>query len=263
MLAQEGAVFGPLGGCGILLVLRLGPLQLGKAHRRGGVAQEDGQRDGSRERDAGRKPEAPTPGPRMGGSDAHVAHDVAAENHHQSGANRVRGVPPRHLRGQLGGGHPVGQQPRAGREARPLQHAVDHPHDAHEEYHRVGELRAVVFARKPVGDIFAESEGEVREGAERQTDGHVPAGVHAVGQHAVDEAREAIDHSVERQEDAQTRLGDAEVGLQTGHRKREVLAHEVEERVAHHRGDDGARLPVLEALFLFGCHFGMKVFRFQ
>lgn len=177
MLAQEGAVFGPLGGCGILLVLRLGPLQLGKAHRRGGVAQEDGQRDGSRERDAGRKPEAPAPGPRMGGSDAHVAHDVAAENHHQSGANRVRGVPPRHLRGQLGGGHPVGQQPRAGREARPLQHAVDHPHDAHEEYHRVGELRAVVFARKPVGDIFAESEGEVREGAERQTDGHVPAGV--------------------------------------------------------------------------------------
>ena len=154
----------------------------------------------------------------------------------------------------------MGQQPRAGREARPLQHAVDHPHDAHEEYHRVGELRAVVFARKPVGDIFAESEGEVGQRTEREPDGHVPAGVHAVGQHAVDEAREAIDHSVERQEDAQTRLGDAEVGLQTGHRKREVLAHEVEERVAHHRGDDGARLPVLEALFLFGCHFGMKVF---
>ena len=195
----------------------------------------------------------------MGGSDAHVAHDVAAENHHQSGANRVRGVPPRHLRGQLGGGHPVGQQPRAGREARPLQHAVDHPHDAHEEYHHVGELRAVVFARKPVGDIFAESEGEVREGAERQTDGHVPAGVHAVGQDTVHETRKPVDHTVQGQENTQAGFRDPQVGLQAGHRQREVFTHEVKERITHHRGDDGTRLPILEAFGLFRSHFGMKV----
>ena len=289
---QEGAML-----VALLLALdlfRLGALQFGKAHRRGGVAQEEHQSQRPGHRNARGDPEAPPPGPvvrgevhhrghalGIGGIDAqvggdlrhrggvaadvlaHVAHQVAAENHHKTRTDRVRGVPHRHLRGQLLGRDPVGQQPRARRESRTLQQAVDHPHHAHEEDHRVGELRAHVFARDPVGDVLAEAEGEVGKGAERQSDGHVPAGVHPVGEDAVDEARESVDQSVERQKDTEARLRDAEVRLQARHGQREVLAYEVEERVADHRREDRPRLPVLEALALFRCHFGMKELGFN
>ena len=274
----------------------LGALQLGKPYRGRRVAQEDDQPDGSGESDGRRNPEAPFPRADVRGGDHHPLHprsivgrhaqvggdgrhgvgiarhigsqrphDIAAEDHHEARADRVRGIPHRHLGRQLRGRNPVGQQTRAGRKSRSLQQAVDDPHDAHEENQRVGELAAVVLSRDPVGDVLAEAEREVGQGAQRKTHGHVPAGVHPVGQNAVGEAREAVDQAVQSEEDAEARLRNAEVGFEAGHGQREVFAHEIEERIADHRGDDRAHLPILEALGLFRGHFEMKVssFRFQ
>ena len=42
-----------------------------------------------------------------------------------------------------------------------------------------------------------------------------------------------------------------------------VLPHEIEERIAHHRGEDGARLPIFEPFCLFRCHYEMKVSSFS
>ena len=175
----------------------------------------------------------------------------------------MRGIPHRHFRRQLRRRNPVGQQTRAGRESRTLQQPVDDPHDAHEEDHRVAELVARMLARDPVGDVLAESEREVGQRAQRQTDGHVPAGVHAVGQNAVGETRKAVDQAVQGEEDAEARLRNAEIGFQAGHGQRKILAHEVEERVTDHRRDDRTHLPILEALGLFRCHFEMKVSSFR
>lgn len=63
----------------------------------------------------------------------------------------------------------MGEQPRAGREARPLQHAVDHPHDAHEEDQRIVELRTRTLARDPLAHVDAETEGEIGQRAERES----------------------------------------------------------------------------------------------
>ena len=163
-------------------LLGLGSLQFGKPHRGRGVAQENHQADGSGESDRRRNPETPFPCPDMrrgghhalhtrgivgrnaqvGGDGSHGVgiarhvrpqrpHDVTAENHHEARADRVRGIPHRHLRRQLRRRNPMGQQTRAGRESRTLQQAVDDPHDAHEEDHRVAELVARMLARDPVG----------------------------------------------------------------------------------------------------------------
>ena len=272
----------------------LGSFQFGKPHRGRGVAQENHQADGSGESDRRRNPETPFPCPDMrrgghhalharsivgrnaqvGGDGSHGVgiarhvrpqrpHDVTAENHHEARADRVRGIPHRHLRRQLRRRNPMGQQTRAGRESRTLQQPVDDPHDAHEEDHRVAELVARMLARDPVGDVLAESEREVGQRAQRQTDGHVPAGVHAVGQNAVGETRKAVDQAVQGEKDTEARLRNAEIGFQTGHGQRKVLAHEVEERIADHRRDDRTHLPILEALGLFRCHFEMKVSSFR
>ena len=268
---------------------RFGSLHFGKAYRRRRVAQEEHQPQSPGHGNARRNPETPAPGPvvrckghhrshafRIGGVHAqvrgnlchglgvsaqvlsHVAHQVTAEDHHQTGPDRMRGVPYRHLRGQLLGRNPVGQQAGARRESRTLQQAVDHPHHPHEKDHRVGELAAHVLARNPVRDILSESEGEVGQRTERKADGHVPAGVHPVGEDAVDKAREAVDQSVERQKDTQARFRDAQIGLETRHGQREILAHEVEKCVPDHCGDDRPRLPILKSFALFRCHFGMK-----
>ena len=288
VLHQERTVLGAFGG--FLLLPDLGALQFGKPHRRGRVAQEDDKPDSACERNGGRNPETPFPRPGMGGGrhdaphargvtglyaqigghgrhgvgigrDVHTqrTHDISAEDHDQTGPDRVRGIPHRHLRRQLRGRNPVGQQAGAGRESRSLQHAVYHPHDTHEENHRIGELRTVVLARDPVGDVFAESEGEVGQCAERKSDSHVPAGVHPVGQNAVHETRKSVDHAVQGQENSQTGFRDPQIGLKAGHGQRKVFTHEVKERVTDHRGDDRTGLPVLEALGLFRSHFGMKV----
>ena len=288
MLHQESAVLGTLRL--LFHLLHLGAFQFGKPDRRGRIAQEDDQSDRPGECDGRRHPETPFPGPNMrrrshdalhpgsivgrnaqiGGDrrhgvgvgrhvHAHGTHDVTAEDHHEARTDRMRGIPHRHLGRQLRRRNPVGQQTRTGRESRPLQHAVYHPHDPHEEDHRIGELRTVVLPRDPVGDILAESEGEVGQRTEREPDGHVPAGVHAVGQDTVHETRKPVDHTVQGQENTQAGFRDPQVGLQAGHRQREVFTHEVKERITHHRGDDGTRLPILEAFGLFRSHFGMKV----
>ena len=54
--------------------------------------------------------------------------------------------------------------------------------------------------------VIAESEREVGQRTQRQPDGHVPAGVHAVGQNAVGETRKAVDQAVQGEEDAEARL---------------------------------------------------------
>lgn len=256
MLHQEGLVLGTL-ALGGLRLAGFGALEFGQADRRRGVAQEEYQSDRPGESDGRGDPEAPFPGPDMIGPAAARPHDIAAEDHHQTGSDRVRGVPHRHLGGQLAGRDPVGQQPGAGRESRTLQQAVHHPHDPHEEDHCIGEPVARMLARDPAGDILAESEGEVGQRTECQSDGHVPAGVHAIGQNAVHKTRKSVDHAVECQKDAQADLRDAEIGLQAGHRQREILAHEIEERIADHRGQDRAHLPMLETLVLFGCHLSV------
>ena len=194
----------------------LGSLQLGKPHRSRGVAQEDDQADGSRESDRRRDPETPFPRPdvrrrlhhalhtlgiaglntQIGGNRSHSigiarhvstqrTHDITAENHHQTRTDRVRSIPDRHFRRQFRGRNPMGQQARTGRKSRSLQQAVDDPHDTHEENHRIAELTAVVLARDPIGHVLAETERKVGQCTQRQTDGHVPAGVHAVGQNTV------------------------------------------------------------------------------
>ena len=187
----------------------------------------------------------------MGVARAHVAHDVAAEDDDQSRADRMRGVPHRHLGGQLLGRNPVGEQPRAGREARPLQHAVDHPHDAHEEDQRIVELRTRTLARDPLAHVDAETEGEIGQRAERESRGHEEACVEPVGQNTVDETRKAVDQPVERKENTQAGFRNTQVGFEPRHGQRKVLADEIEERITDHRGDERAHLPVLEAFLYF------------
>ena len=266
----------------------LGSFQFGKPHRGRGVAQENHQPDGSGESDRRRNPETPLPRPDMrrgghhalhargivgrnaqvGGDGSHGVgiarhvraqrtHDVTAEDHHEARADRVRGIPHRHFRRQLRRRNPVGQQTRAGRESRTLQQPVDDPHDAHEEDHRVAELVARMLARDPVGDVLAESEREVGQRTQRQTDGHVPAGVHAVGQNAVGETRKAVDQAVQGEEDAEARLRNAEIGFQAGHGQRKILAHEVEKRISKDAHRDGTEFPVFETPYLLGGHTGI------
>ena len=81
----------------------------------------------------------------------------------------------------------MGEQPRAGRESRSLQHTVDDPHDAHEEDQRIVELQTRAFARDPLAHVDAEPEGEVGQRAEREAGGHEETGVEPVGQNTVDE----------------------------------------------------------------------------
>ncbi len=181
---------------------------------------------------------------------AHRAHYVSAEDGEQAGAYRVRGVPHRHLGGQLGGRNPVGQQSGARRESAALKDVVEHQQDAEQHHQSMGR-----DAEPDSENLRAEAERHACQHAQQQSDGHVPAAVHAVGDESVHEARQTVNETYDGHYETEARVRDAVLGRKARDGEREVLAHEIEERVTDHRGDDGAVLPILEFFGLFGCHF--------
>ena len=184
---------------------------------------------------------------------AHVTaertHDVTAQYGQQARPDRVRGVPYRHLRGQLRGRDPVRQQSRAGREPAALEDVVGH--EQHAEQHNERVRRNTYLDTEDAG---AEAEGEARKHTQQQSEGHVPAAVHAVGDQSVHKARKTVDQPHDGHYKAEAGVRDAILGRKARYGKGEVLAHEIEERITDHRGDDGAILPILESFGLFGCH---------
>jgi hypothetical protein len=144
-------------------------------------------------------------------------------------ADRVRGVPNRHLCGEFTGVKPVRHQPATRRETHALHPAVDHPCDA-EQQHR-----------------GAEAEEHVGAHRKQQARDHEIARVDAVRPHAVHESGNSIQQPVQHEEGAEMRLGDAKVLLHPRHRETQILTDEIIRRVAEHRRDERAKLPVAEA----------------
>ena len=164
------------------------------------------------------------------------ADDIAAEDDGQSGADRVRGVPDRHLGRQPFGDDPVGHQPRAGRDAHALEPAVENPEDAQRQHRG------------------AESEEQVADAAENESRDQKVACVAAVAPDAVDELRESVDQSVEREEEAEVGFRDAHLLVEIRHGDTQVLAHEIEERVTEDAHRHGAEFPVFETFDLLVGH---------
>ena len=223
--------------------------QLGQSDRRRLVAQREIERTCADERNGRRNEEAETPC-----AVVEVVDEKRPQHENQTGADRVRHVPDRHLGRQFVGRDPVGHQRRDGRHAHALEIAVQQQDRTHDDRQRRDVFAAAGRARDEQGHFVAEPEPDVDERAERQAQRHEFAGAHPIGDESVDEPRNAVDDAVEGQEDSELRLGDAEGSLDARHGGVEVLAHEIVECVTDHRDDDGAGLPVLEFFRLFGCH---------
>jgi len=156
-----------------------------------------------------------------------VVDEKRPQHENQTGADRVRHVPDRHLGRQFVGRDPVGHQRRDGRHAHALEIAVQQQDRTHDDRQRRDVFAAAGRARDEQGHFVAEPEPDVDERAERQAQRHEFAGAHPIGDESVDEPRNAVDDAVEGQEDSELRLGDAEGGFDARHGGVEVLAHEI------------------------------------
>ena len=148
----------------------------------------------------------------------------------------------------------MGYQTVARRETASLEHIVDNIKHG-EEYHKImDKLRAVVRSHKVGADHRSRSEQEVHKRTDGQPGDKMPAAVETVGQEAVYQLGHAIHETCYGEDRPERGLGDAIFSGQTWNGERKVLAYKIENRVADHRPDDCAPLPVLESFFLFLCH---------
>ena len=115
-------------------------------------------------------------------------------------------------------------------------------------------LRAVVRSHKVGADHRSRSEQEVHKRTDGQPGDKMPAAVETVGQKAVYQLGHAIHETCYGEDRPERGLGDAIFSGQTWNGERKVLAYKIENRVADHRPDDCAPLPILESFFLFLCH---------
>ena len=221
--------------------------QIRKFYILGLIAQPGEDHDGAGHGQAGRDPEAPFPGSDVSGilecllrgvghavvgqvgrdasDDCGVgaevrserAHQVAADDDGQGGADRVGAVPYRHLGGQLRGVDPVGEDPCAGRVAHALEILVEDDDHAHDPHEGLDQFRAVLDARDPGAEVGAEAEGEVGGGAQQQAQGHDDASPDAVYHIAVDEAREAVDERPGEDDPSEIRVRDPVFSRESRH----------------------------------------------
>ena len=228
-------------------------LQFGQADRRGGIAQREVEGSGAEQRDDGRDQEAQPPG-----AVVEIVYEESTEDKDQAGTDGVRHVPDGHLGSQFVGRHPMGHQRRYGRHAHSLEIAVEQQDGAHDDCQGRNVFAAAGSAGYEQGHLVAETEADVDQCAQRQTQSHEFPRTDTVGDEAVDKTRHAIDDPVESQEQAQLGFGDSERCFDTRHGRIEVLADEIVEGIADHRNNNGTGLPILEFFDLFECHFHLN-----
>ena len=166
----------------------------------------------------------------------------------------MRGVPDGHLGSELVRWYPVGYQTVARRESASLEHIVDNVKHSEQDDKVIDKLRPVVRPDKVGADHRARSEQDVHERADGQSGDKMPAAVETVGQKAVYQLGHAIHETCDGEDSSERGLGDAIFSGQTRNGERKVLTYKIENRVADHRSDDCAPLPILETFFLFLCH---------
>ena len=271
-----------------MFVRHLRALKLRKPHRLRSIPQGHDDEDHTEYSDSGRNPEGPLPGPDVlqSGIDiglgrgrihrrgdvrrvlgdtcadlsvsAHVhsgvPHDVAAKHGDEESSDRMRGVPDGHLGSELVRWYPVGYQTVARRESASLEHIVDNVKHSEQDDKVIDKLRPVVRPDKVGADHRARSEQDVHERADGQSGDKMPAAVETVGQKAVYQLGHAIHETCDGEDSSERGLGDAIFSGQTRNGERKVLTYKIENRVADHRSDDCAPLPILETFFLFLCH---------
>lgn len=266
-----------------MFVRHLRALKLRKPHRLRSIPQGHDDEDHTEYSDSGRNPEGPLPGPDVlqSGIDiglgrgrihrrgdvrrvlgdtcadlsvsAHVhsgvPHDVAAKHGDEESSDRMRGVPDGHLGSELVRWYPVGYQTVARRESASLEHIVDNVKHSEQDDKVIDKLRPVVRPDKVGADHRARSEQDVHERADGQSGDKMPAAVETVGQKAVYQLGHAIHETCDGEDSSERGLGDAIFSGQTRNGERKVLTYKIENRVADHRSDDCAPLPILETFF--------------
>ena len=170
-----------------------------------------------------------------------MSHNETAEDCEQTSTDGVRRVPNRHLRSQLLRWNPMREQTCARRESAALEDVVEY-----QQYTERNDERVRCYANLDAEQCRCKAKCKRCCRAEQQTERHMVASVHSIGEQTICETRQTIYQADNGEDDTETRIRDSVFGCQTRHCERKVFAHEVEQRIPEHCRNDCAPLPIFE-----------------
>ena len=144
---------------------------------------------------------------------------------------------------------------RHGWDSHALKITVQQQNGPHDDRQRCNVLLSTGRSRNEHRHFITESESDIDQRTECKSQRHDLPGAYTVGDESVDKAGQTVNNTVQGQKQPQLSLGYSECDLDARHGGIEILADKIIERIADHRYNDCAGLPVLEFLRLFGSHY--------